>query len=39
MIEQTYETLDTAVKSWRNENLGDYDAKTRQAERDISQHL
>ena len=39
LIEQTYETLDTAVKSWRNENLGDYDAKTRQAERDIKEMM
>lgn len=39
LIEQTYETLDTAVKSWKNENLGDYNAKTRQAERDIKEMM
>lgn len=39
LIEQTYETLDTAVKSWRNENLGNYDARMRQAERDIKQMM
>lgn len=39
LIEQTYITLDTAVKSWRNDNLGNYDAKTRQAERDIKEMM
>lgn len=39
LIEQTYETLDTAVKSWKSENLGDYDARTRKAERDIKEMM
>lgn len=39
LVQQTYETFDTAVKSWKNENLGNYDAKTRQAERDITQMM
>lgn len=39
LIEQTYETLDTAVKSWKNQNIGDYDAKMREAERDIKEMM
>ncbi|NJN77335.1 MAG: MCE family protein [Saprospiraceae bacterium] len=39
LIEQTYETLDTAVKSWKQQNLGDYDTKAREAERDIKEMI
>lgn len=35
VIEQTYETLDTTIKIWRRNNLGDNNASIRQAERDI----
>jgi paraquat-inducible protein B len=39
LIQRTYETLDTAVKSWKQQNLGDYDAKARQAERQIKEMI
>lgn len=39
VIQHTYETLDTAVKSWRNNNLGDYNARIRQSERDIKKMM
>ena len=39
LIEQTYATLDTAVKSWRQQNLGDYNTKAREAERDIKEMI
>lgn len=39
VIQQTYETLDTAVKSWRENNLGDYNARIRQSERDIKKMM
>ena len=39
VIQHTYETLDTAVKSWRDKNLGDYNARMRQSERDIKKMM
>lgn len=39
LIKNTYETLDTAVKSWKEQNLGDYNAKARQAERQIKEMM
>ena len=39
LIEDTYSTLDTAVKSWRQQNLGDYNTKAREAERDIKEMI
>ena len=39
IIQHTYETLDTAVKSWRDKNLGDYNARMRQSERDIKKMM
>ena len=39
LIEDTYSTLDTAIKSWRQQNLGDYNTKAREAERDIKEMI
>jgi ABC-type transporter Mla subunit MlaD len=39
LIQGTYETLDTAVKSWKGRNLGDYNAKARQAEKQIKEMI
>lgn len=39
LIQGTYETLDTAVKSWKQQNLGNYNAKARQAERQIKEMI
>jgi ABC-type transporter Mla subunit MlaD len=39
LIKDTYETLDTAVKSWKEQNLGDYNAKARQAGRQIKEMM
>lgn len=39
LIQGTYETLDTVVKSWKQQNLGDYNAKARQAEKQIKEMI
>jgi paraquat-inducible protein B len=37
LITDTYETLDTVIKSWKQENFGNYDTKIRKAERQIKE--
>jgi hypothetical protein len=37
LVTETYETLNTVVKNWKQENFGDYDTKLREAERQIKE--
>jgi len=37
LVTETYETLDTVIKGWREDNFGDYDTKMRETERQLKE--